>query len=144
MPVKANQIWKADTSSKMELPLASARIQAGFPSPAHDFSESSLDLNSYVIRHPNATFFVRVQGESMREAGIFDGDILVVDKAIEPHDGSIVIACLEDEFTVKRFQRKDGRCALLAENPDFAPIIIDGDMTLQIFGVVTHCIHSFI
>lgn len=144
MKVRVKQIWKADNLSKLELPLANATVQAGFPSPAHDFSETSLDLNSYVVRHPNATFFVRVQGESMREAGIFDGDILVVDKAIEPHDGSIVIACLEDEFTVKRFQRKDGRCALLAENPDFAPIIINGDMTLQIFGVVTHCIHSFI
>jgi len=143
MTVRVKQVWKVDASKRLELPLANATVQAGFPSPAHDFSETSLDLNNYLIRHPAATFFVRVQGESMKNVGIFDGDILIVDKALEPYDGSIVIACVDDEFTVKRLQIRSGRHYLVPENPDFSPILLEGDMTLQIFGVVTHCIHSF-
>lgn len=143
MPTTISAIWSAATATKLEIPIATVRVAAGFPSPAQDFAENALDLNRFLIRHPAATFFVRVQGESMREAGIFDGDILVVDKALEPLNGNIVIANIDGEFTVKRFQNKDGRCYLLPENPDFEPLPIEGDMTLQIFGVVLHSIHSF-
>jgi len=143
MPTTIREIWTADTTTRLEIPIATARVAAGFPSPAQDFAENALDLNRFLIRHPAATFFVRVQGESMREAGIFDGDILIVDKALEPVNGNIVIANIDGEFTVKRFQKKDGNCYLLPENPDFEPLPIAGDMTLQIFGVVLHCIHSF-
>jgi len=140
--VKVVDIWRFEGRTHLEVPLFTAGVSAGFPSPADDFVDRSLDLNEYLIKHPAATFFVRVEGNSMIGSGIHPGDILIVDKALEPYDGSIVIAVLNGEFTVKRFKRERGRCCLVAENPAYAPIEITGDMQLEVWGVVTYVIHK--
>jgi len=135
-------IWGFDGRTSRNIPLFTTGISAGFPSPADDFIDKTLDLNEFLITHPSATFFVRVEGTSMIDAGIHPGDILIVDKSLEPRPGSIVIAVLDGEFTVKRFQRSDGRCYLLAANPDFKPIEITDSMLVEIWGVVTYVIHK--
>ncbi len=125
----------------LELLLYAARVPAGFPSPADDDVEGRLDLNQHLIRHPAATFFVRVSGESMLGAGIHPGDLLVVDRALEPAHGKVVIAVVNGELTVKRLCIREGQVRLLAENERYAPIVLSGDMDLQIWGVVTNVIH---
>lgn len=125
----------------LELVLYAARVPAGFPSPADDYVEGRLDLNQHLIRHPAATFFVRVSGESMLGAGIHPGDLLVVDRALEPIHGKVVIAVVNGELTVKRLCIREGQVRLLAENERYAPIMLSGDMDLQIWGVVTNVIH---
>lgn len=140
--VKVVDIWRFEGRTHLEVPLFTAGVSAGFPSPADDFIDRSLDLNEYLIKHPAATFFVRVEGSSMIGSGIHPGDILIVDKALEPYDGSIVIAVVDGEFTVKRFKRERGRCWLAPENPAYAPIEIAGDMQLEVWGVVTYVIHK--
>ena len=117
-------------------------ISAGFPSPAEDFLEQRLDLNDYLIRNKAATFLVRVKGDSMLNAGIFDGDILVVDRSVEATDGKVVLGVLDGEFTVKRISLKKERLFLLPENPDFAPIEISSERDFRIWGVVTFSLHS--
>jgi len=140
--LRVSEIWGFDGKKKMKIPLFTTGISAGFPSPADDFIDKSLDLNEFLITHPSATFFVRVEGTSMIEAGINPGDILIVDKALEPNPGSIVIATLDGEFTVKRLQWQGGKCYLLAANPDFEPIEIEGSMMVEVWGVVTYVIHK--
>ena len=103
--------------------------------------EGSLDLNEHLIQHKEATFFVRVQGESMIGAGIQNGDLLVVDRALEAVDGNIVIAVVDGELTLKRLSRRNGQVRLLPENPCFHPIEFNDDQTLEIWGVVTNVIH---
>lgn len=100
-------------------------VPAGFPSPADDYAEGPLDLNRHLIRHPAATFFVRVKGDSMIGAGIFSGDLLIVDRAMNPTNGSIVIAVVNGDLTVKRLHRSKGGITLLPENPAYRPIEID-------------------
>jgi DNA polymerase V len=139
---RVSAIWGFEARSKLEIPLFTAGVSAGFPSPADDFIDKTLDLNEFLISHPSATFFVRAEGTSMIEAGIHPGDILIVDKALEASPGSIVIAVIEGEFTVKRFQRTEGRCFLLAENPSFKPIEITEGMRVEVWGVVTYVIHK--
>lgn len=129
---------------KLKLPLYSSKVSAGFPSPADDFIEKTLDLNDLVIKHPQATFFVRVSGNSMINANIRDGDILIVDRALEPKEGSIVIANVDGEFVLKRIRKKDGKLYLFPENSDFNPIEIKEDMECEIWGVVTYVIHKVI
>ena len=128
-----------DQPSDLALPLYGSRVPAGFPSPADDHIEGKLDLNLHLIRRPAATFFIRGQGESMRDAGIFDGDLLVVDRAIAPQAGDIVIAVLHGELTVKRLRKSNGALILYAENPDFPDIALD-DAGCEAWGVVTHSI----
>lgn len=140
--VRVTGIWGFNGKTKLKIPLFTAGISAGFPSPADDFVDKTLDLNEFLIKHPAATFFVRVEGTSMIEAGIHPGDILIVDRALEPHDNNIVIAVLNSEFTVKRFRRRGDTCYLLAENPAFKPLEISGDMQIELWGVVTHVIHK--
>ncbi|OGT88945.1 MAG: DNA polymerase V [Gammaproteobacteria bacterium RIFOXYD12_FULL_61_37] len=123
------------------LPLYASRVSAGFPSPADDYLEGTLDLNEHLVKHPAATFFVRVSGDSMLNAGIHPGDILVVDRSLTPVSGRIVIAALDGELTVKRFDQRNGRTRLLAENPAYAPIEIQDGNELHIWGVVTNVIH---
>lgn len=122
------------------IPLYSDRVPAGFPSPAQDYVEAELDLNSYCIRHPSATYFLRASGNSMADAGMRDGDLLVVDKSITPQHGDIVIASVDGEFTVKKLQTRP-RLALCPMNPAYAPMYPDPD-ALEIFGVVTHFVHT--
>ena len=130
-----------EARTKLRIPLASASVPAGVPSPAEDHIENSLDLNEHLVSNPAATFFVRVRGNSMRDAGIQGGDILVVDRSITPGDRQIVIAMLDSEFTVKRLTKRAGRVFLEAENPDFAPLEISESQELTIWGVVTFVIH---
>ena len=131
-----SQIWLADDSRNIELPYYDTRVQAGFPSPAEDHLEESLDLNTLVIDNPSATFFVRVAGESMREIGITDGDILVVDRSIESWKNRIVVAVIDSEFTIKRFTKRNGTVVLEAENPDYPSIRITEEMDFSVWGVV--------
>jgi DNA polymerase V len=128
--------------TELNIPLFSTLIQAGFPSPADDFIEQKLDLNTYLIDHPAATFFVKSIGQSMILDGIFPGDILIVDKSRNAQSGNIVVASLNGDFTVKRFQKSTKGAILKPSNPDFKDIFVgDGD-DFQIWGVVTYVIHS--
>lgn len=126
----------------MNCKLAVCTVEAGFPSPADEYLEEALDLNRLMIRHPAATFFVRVQGDSMEGAGIFAGDILVVDRAVDPANGKIVVAVVQGEFTVKRVLRKNGHLFLVAENQHYPPLKITSEMDFQVWGVVTWVIHK--
>jgi DNA polymerase V len=126
----------------LRLPLVLARISAGFPSPADDFIDKTLDLNEHLVRHPAATFFVRVAGNSMIGAGIHQGDLLIVDRSLEAQDGKIVIAILNGELTVKRFRKKFGKVFLWPENSNYQPIEIKDGAQFEIWGVVAHVIHS--
>lgn len=124
-----------------ELPLYASKVQAGFPSPADDYMEGMIDLNAHLIKHPAATFFVRVAGESMLGAGIHEDDILVVDRSLTPVHDKIVIAVVDGELTVKRLYKKAGEVKLIPENPDFTPIDITPETDFSIWGVVTNVIH---
>ena len=118
-------------------PLYLDRISAGFPSPADDYIETALDLNTYLIRNPAATFMVRVSGDSMTGAGISDGDVLVVDRSEQPAHGKIVVAVLDGELTVKRLVMKNGRTQLAPENPCYQPIAVAECQDLHVWGVVS-------
>ena len=115
----------------------------GFPSPADEYAESALDLNSYLVRNKTATFFFRVIGDSMTGANIHDGDMLVVDRSIEPRHGHIVLAVINNEYTVKRLHRLNGVIELHAENPAYAPIRFQEHDELQVWGVVTGAVSRF-
>jgi len=128
---------------RMEIPLASFHVSAGFPSPAADYMEGRLDLNEYFIRHPAATFYVRVSGDSMRGAGIFDGDLLIVDRAVACTDGCIVVALLGDEVTIKRILKKGSRVFLRPENEDFQPIEVTEDTECEIWGRVVGSVRRY-
>ena len=121
---------------RLALPVASFAVSAGFPSPADDYLEGSLDLNEHFIRHPAATFYVKASGDSMRGAGILDGDLLIVDRAVPCPDGSIVVARLGDEFTLKRILRKGDRVFLSPENEAFQAIEVTEDSDCEIWGRV--------
>ena len=118
-------------------------VVAGFPSPAEQYLEPPLDLNAYLVKRPAATYFVRVEGESMVGAGIRDGDILVVDRSLDPRDGSVVIACVDGDFTVKTYRRDEDGVRLEPANPDFPTITFELGQELRLFGVVTACVHRF-
>lgn len=126
----------------MKLPLFAVPVKAGFPSPAEDYLEQNLDLNEHLIQHPAATFFVRVDGESMKGAGIHKDDILIVDRSLEPSNGKIVIAVINGEFTVKRIRLHQEKVFLEPENPQFSPIEINPNWDFQVWGVVTYVIHK--
>ncbi|MDP1773034.1 MAG: translesion error-prone DNA polymerase V autoproteolytic subunit [Methylobacter sp.] len=129
-------------STLLDLPLFGSKIPAGFPSPADDHLEATIDLNRQYVRHPAATFFVRVQGTSMIGAGIHNGDMLVVDRSLEAQSGSVVIAVINGELTVKRLVIKGDEVWLMPENQEFQPLQITEGMELQVWGVVAHVIHS--
>lgn len=127
---------------KQGLPLFLATVAAGFPSPAGDYIECRLDLNEHLIRHPSATFFVRVAGDSMTGAGIHNGDILIVDRSLQPQSGSVVVAAVNGELTVKRLLRQHGRCMLMPENEAFGCVDIPDGADVTIWGVATSVIHT--
>jgi len=131
-----DKIWFAETSKLIELPFFDAKVQAGFPSPAEDHLEQRLDLNSLVIENPSATFFVRVTGESMKDIGITDGDILVVDRSIENWENRIVVAVIDSEFTIKRFTHQGEMVVLEAENSNYPSIKITSERDFSVWGVV--------
>ncbi|MFZ4503111.1 MAG: LexA family protein [Methylovulum sp.] len=124
------------------LPLFISKVAAGFPSPADDYIETSLDLNELLIKKPAATFFARAQGLSMINAGIYPNDILIIDRSLEPISGKIVICALNGELTVKRLLHEHGLWHLKAENPDYPEIVLHEELDCVIWGVVIHIIHS--
>jgi DNA polymerase V len=128
--------------TSLRLPLVSASVEAGFPSPADDHLERGIDLNEELIRNHAATFLVRVKGESMRDAGIHAGDVLIVDKSLSPTDRKIVVAMIDGNFTVKRFRKRGSQVFLEAENPEFPPLEVTEGQELSIFGVVSYIIHQ--
>jgi len=124
------------------IPMSGECVAAGFPSPAESYIEKDLDLNEYIVHHPAATFFIRADGESMIGAGIFPGDLLVVDRSLNPVNGSVVIAVIDGDFTVKRLSLSDGKISLIPENRGFEPMTITEEQDFQIWGVVAFSIHS--
>ncbi len=133
----ADQTMKYIQKKHIPLPLFSSRVAAGFPSAADDHLEKHLDLNEHLIKHPTATFFLRVRGDSMIGAGIHDNDVLVVDRSLEPVNGKIVIAIVDGDFTVKRLIRRQGKTLLVPENDVYEPIEFTDNQDLEIWGVVT-------
>ena len=133
MELTVTEIFSFEQRTKLSLPIAMTSVPAGFPSPADDYMDKKLDLNEYLIQHPAATFFVRVKGESMIQAGIHSGDILIVDRAIEPEDGKVVIAAIDGELTVKRILKRDGKLYLAAENPDYNLIEVSPEQSFIIW-----------
>ena len=136
------EIYPSICDITQQRPLFLSGVSAGFPSPADDYLDRKLDLNEHLVKNPAATFFVRVAGDSMTDAGINDNDILIVDRSIEPSSNNIVIAVVNGELTVKRLIKKKNSCLLFAENPAYPPLEINDDTPLEIWGVVTFVIHS--
>jgi DNA polymerase V len=134
----------ADISTECPLPLAVCRVEAGFPSPADDYMEGSLDLNEHVIKHPAATYFVRASGDSMTGAGIFDGDLLIVDRSLEPAHGKVAIVEVDGQLTVKRLFKLNGRLLLQSENVNYPPIEVQEGNEVVVWGIVTHVLHNLL
>tara|TARA_Y100000589_G_scaffold331379_1_gene384664 strand:+ start:1914 stop:2363 length:450 start_codon:yes stop_codon:yes gene_type:complete len=126
----------------LDIPFYQFNVPAGFPSPAENFMDLDLNLQDYLVQNPSATFCVRVTGDSMQNAGILSGDVMVVDRSLEPKNNTIVLAVLDGEFTVKRIQKKGEELFLKPENKDFKPIKVTEEMNFQVWGVVTHIIHK--
>lgn len=142
METKVEIVYKPDRSTKRRQPIFMATVPAGFPSPAADYEEGKLDLNRHLIRNPAATFFVRVTGDSMVKAGIHNGDLLVVDRSIEPRDKNVVIAVVNGELTVKRIRIRKNRLTLEAENEAYQSQEINDEIEFEVWGVVTNVIHA--
>ena len=132
------------SSSAAPLQQIKNSVHAGFPSPAEDLGAQRIDLTQVLIKHAQATYLLRASGQSMVEAGIFDGDILVVDRAVKPRHGHIVIAVVDGDFTVKRLHQRAGQVKLKAANPTFADITPKEGQELVIWGVVTSAIKQFV
>ena len=139
---KKLEFYTAEDGTPMKLPLYESAVEAGFPSPADDYIELKLDLNKHLIQNPSATFYVRVRGHSMVNAGISDGDMLIVDRSLEPKDGDVAVCVLNGEFTVKRIHIRGHNLFLHPENPEYNPILIENDDDFRIWGVVSYVIHK--
>ena len=131
------------TATPVVLPLADCSVRAGFPSPAEDFSGKRLDITELLVEHPQATYLLRVAGPSMREYGIDDGDLIVVDRALRARHGSIVVALLDNDFTVKVLYNAGGNFRLRAGNPTYPDIIPRDSQTIEVWGVVRGCVKLF-
>ena len=127
---------------KPGLPLLGFSVSAGFPSPADDYTEENIDLNEYLIQNPFSTFFIRVKGDSMINSGIQDQDLIVVDKSLIAKPGDIVIAMIDESFTVKRLEKKDDIFYLKAENHNYPDLYLENYSNMQIWGVVIYSIHN--
>lgn len=133
-------IFTPDDGNSIEIPLSSERVAAGFPSPAEEFTTQGLDLNRKLIKNPASTFYARVSGLSMVDEGINDGDLLVIDKSIEPYDGCLAVCFIDGEFTLKRFEKHDGYGLLVPANKEFKAIKVTADNDFCIWGIVTYLI----
>lgn len=133
-------IFLADITSHMNLPYADGGIQAGFPSPAQDYITETFDLNHELVKHPAATFYGKVKGDSMIEEGIEEGDMLIIDRSLEPVDDDLVVCCVDGEFTLKRIRFEKNRVWLIPSNEMFDPILVTPDQNFIVWGVVTHTI----
>lgn len=142
MPVNTKKLtfFKPELNSEIKLPYINHGVSAGFPSPAMDFMESSIDLNQVLVENHTATFYVQVEGNSMIDAGIHDKDLLVVDRSLEPRNNKIAICLLDGEFTVKRIRLENNELFLMPENPNYQPIKITEENQLIIWGIVTYVI----
>jgi len=136
------RVFKAEIGAPLEIPFVEEGIKAGFPSPAQDYVEQSIDLNKLIIKHPSSTFFARVDGNSMENTYIMDGDIAVIDRSLEVYDGCKVVANIDGEYVMKTIKIEKDKVLLIAENPDYPPITVTHDQNLIIWGVVTHVIHK--
>lgn len=143
MPTACLTFITPSYASAIRRPLLAARVAAGFPSPADDYLERRMDLNEHLIRHPAATFFVRVAGDSMKGAGIFDGDLLIVDRAAEVTSGCIVVARVHDEFTLKRVRKVGSRVFLDPENERYLSIEVTEGSDFEVWGRVTGSVREF-
>lgn len=135
--------YSPDYSSEVQIPFFDVGISAGFPSPADDFIELTIDLNKEIIKNKDTTFFAKVKGHSMKNVGINDGDLLVIDKSLEPKNNRIAVCQIDGEFTVKRIKIDKGVVWLIAENEDYKPIKVTSDNEFLIWGIVTNAIKSF-
>lgn len=133
-------IFTPNDESGIELPLSDERVAAGFPSPAEDHASLSLDLNRELIKNPASTFYARVSGLSMIDEGINDGDLLVIDKSIDPYDGCLAVCYIDGEFTLKRFEKHKDHGLLIPANREFRPIRVSEENDFCIWGVVTYLI----
>ena len=140
---KTLEFYIPDSRSKVELPFFDVGISAGFPSPADDFIELTIDLNREFIKHKDTTYFARVKGHSMKNAGINDGDLLIIDKSLEPQNNKIAVCQIDGEFTVKRIKIEKDMIWLIAENEDYEPIKVTPENNFVIWGIVIHSIKSF-
>ena len=141
---KTLELYASDTTTTLNMPYFENGVSAGFPSPAEDHMHSKIDLNNLLIENPSATYYVRVNGDSMLGAGILSGDLLIVDRSIEVTNNCIVVAHLDGEFTVKRMKKIKNKIFLQAENNNYKPIEITKEMDFELFGVVAHAIHHFV
>lgn len=137
---KTIEIYSALTETELELPLVDEGISAGFPSPALDFVNLTIDLNKHLVKHPSATFYGRVKGQSLKNAGISDGDLLIIDRSLEPTNGKIAVCYIDGEFTAKRIKKTKNELWLMPENDEYNPIKIEEENNLIIWGIVTHVI----
>ena len=132
------------TTEKFKIPLLTDSVSAGFPSPADDHIEENIDLNQHLISNPFSTFFLRVKGDSMINAGIKDKDLIIVDKSLTARPGNIIIAMIDGEFTMKRLSIKNNELYLKAENHNYPDFRFKNHIDVQIWGVVIYSIHSYL
>ena len=141
--MSAIRLYLLDTATELPLLYADAGIRAGFPSPAQDYISESIDLNKELIKHPASTFYARVAGDSMSDEGITEGDILVIDKSVEPEHGDLAVCCLDGEFTLKRLNFVSGdRLYLMPSNRKYRPIEVTADNSFMVWGVVLYTIKA--
>ncbi|MBN7800063.1 translesion error-prone DNA polymerase V autoproteolytic subunit [Algoriphagus aestuariicola] len=142
-PCPAIALFPADTASTLEIPFFREGISAGFPSPAMDFEDLKIDLNKHLVRNPSATFFGKVKGQSLKNAGIDDGDLMVIDRSAVPRNNKIAVVFLDGEFTAKRIQKKGTEVWLMPENEAYPPIKVHPDNQFLVWGIVTFVIKAF-
>ena len=134
------KIFNPDFSTAASIPLANSGVAAGFPSPAEGYADISLDLNKELVRNPSSTFFARVEGVSMQDDGINDGDLLVIDKSVEPYDNCVAVCFVDGDFTLKRIKFEDNHLFLVPANKNYKPIKITEDNDFTIWGVVRYVV----
>ena len=139
-PKNALEFYTPEDSNPLEIVLTQTGISAGFPSPADDFKEFKISLDRTLVKNKEATFYAKVSGQSMVGAGIDDGDLLIVDKSLEPKNNSIAVCFIDGEFTVKRLKISGGNVYLQPENASYKPIKVTNDNDFQVWGIVTHVI----
>lgn len=132
----------SDSSVQYGTPLAGSNVMTGFPSPADDYMESGLDFNKYLVKHPAATFCVRISGDSMIDAGIYPDDLLVVDRSLNPKNNSVVIAALNGELTVRSIEYRGNDILLVSANARYKPVLVRPEMNFELWGVVSHVIRK--
>ena len=136
------EFYSLDNSNLSKITLFEGSVSAGYPSPVDESMDLEINLHDHLVKSPNKTFCVKAVGESMKDAGISSGDVMLVDREIEPENRSIVLAVIDSEFTVKRVNVSEKKLYLMPENDDFSPIEITEDMDFKIWGVVTYIIHK--